>query len=130
MAVLSAMARMVALLTLALGQHSLVVSAADRAGNTTSHPVNFQVIATVGSLIATVNVFTADGRITDANTANGLLAKLNDAQDAVDKGKNNVAVNKLREFTDQVNGRAGRSIAADAAQLLATDAQYVIGTLQ
>jgi uncharacterized repeat protein (TIGR01451 family) len=120
----------VALLTLALGQHSLVVSAADRAGNTTSHPVNFQVIATIGSLITTINVFVADGRIVDANTANGLHAKLNDAQDAVNKGKNNVAVNKLREFTDQVAGRAGRSIAVDAAQLLTTDAQYVIGTLQ
>jgi uncharacterized repeat protein (TIGR01451 family) len=120
----------VALLTLGLGQHSLVVSAVDLAGNTASHPVNFQVIATVGSLITTVNVFTADGRISDSNTANGLLAKLNDAQDAIDKGKNNVAVNKLREFIDQVNGRAGRSIAPDAAQLLVTDAQYVIVTLQ
>ena len=120
----------VALLTLALGQHSLVVSAADRAGNTTSHPVTFQVIATVGSLITTVDVFTADGRITDANTANGLLSKLTDAQDAVNKSKNNVAANKLREFIDQVNGRTGRSITADAAQLLTADAQYVIGTLQ
>ena len=87
-------------------------------------------IATVGSLITTVNVFSADGRINESNTANGLLAKLNDARDAIDKGKNSVGVNKLREFIDQVNGRAGRSIAADAAQLLVTDAQYVIGTLQ
>jgi hypothetical protein len=120
----------VALLTLAPGQHNLVVSAVDQAGNTASHPVNFRVIATVGSLITTVNVFVADGRINDSNTANGLLAKLNDAQDAIDRGKNTVGVNKLREFIDQVNGRAGRSIAPDAAQLLVTDAQYVIGTLQ
>jgi cytochrome c len=120
----------VALLTLALGQHSLVVSAVDRAGNAASHPITFQVIATVGSLITTVNAFVADGRINDSNTANGLLAKLNDARDAMDKGKNSVGANKLREFTDQVNGRAGRSIAPDAAQLLVTDAQYVIGTLQ
>jgi hypothetical protein len=120
----------VALLTLALGQHSLVVSAVDRAGNTASHPVTFQVIATVGSLITTVNAFLADGRINESNTANGLFAKLDDAQDAIDKGKNSVGVNKLREFIDQVNGRAGRSIAPDAAQLLVTDAQYVIGTLQ
>lgn len=107
-----------------------VSRAADQAGNTASHPVHFQVIATVGSLITTVNVFTADGRISDSNTANRLLAKLNDVQDAIDKDKNNVAVNKLREFIDQVYGRAGRSIAADAAQLLVTDAQYVIVTLQ
>jgi hypothetical protein len=40
-----------------------------------------------------------------------------DAQDAIDKGKNNVGINKLREFIDQVNGRAGRSIAPDAAQV-------------
>ena len=53
-----------------------------------------------------------------------------DAQDAIDKGKNNVGINKLREFIDQVNGRAGRSIAPDAAQVLVTDALYVIGTLQ
>jgi hypothetical protein len=120
----------VALLTLGLGQHSLVVSAADLAGNTASHPVSFRVIANVGSLIAAVNVFVGDGRIDDSNTPNGLLAKLNDAQDAIDKGKNNVGINKLREFIDQVNGRTGRSIAPDAAQVLVTDAQYVIGTLQ
>jgi FIMAH domain len=118
------------LLTLALGPHSLVVSAVDQAGNAASHPVNFQVIATVGSLITTVHVFVRDGRINDSNTANGLLANLNDAQDAIDKGKNNVAVNKLRELLDQVNARAGRSITPDAAQLLVTDAQYVIGTLR
>jgi len=120
----------IVLLTLALGQHSLVVSAVDQAGNTANHPVNFQVIATVGSLITTVNIFVGDGRINDSNTANGLLAKLSDAQDAIDKGKNNVGANKLREFIDQVNGRAGRSVALDAAQLLVTDAQYVIATLQ
>jgi arabinoxylan arabinofuranohydrolase len=102
-------------LTLALGPHSLVVSAVDQAGNAASHPVNFQVIATVGSLITTVHVFVRDGRINDSNTANGLLANLNDAQDAIDKGKNNVAVNKLRELLDQVNARAGRSITPDAA---------------
>jgi hypothetical protein len=75
-----------------------------------------------------VNGFIADGRIDD--TANGLLAKLNETQEAIDRGKNNVGVNKLREFIDQVNGRAGRSIALDAAQFLVADAQYVIGTLQ
>jgi len=120
----------IALLTLALGQHSLLVSAVDGAGNTVSQPVAFRVIANVGSLIAAVNVFVGDGAITDSNTANGLLVKLRDAQDAIDKGKNNVAVNKLREFIDQVNGRAGRSVATHAAQLLVTDAGFVIGTLQ
>jgi len=120
----------VALSTLALGPHTLVVSAVDMAGKTASRSITFQVIATVGSLMTTVNGFVTDGRINDSSAANGLLAKLNDAQDAIDKGKNNVAVNKLREFIDQVNGRAGRSIAADAAQLLVADAQYVIGTLQ
>jgi hypothetical protein len=80
--------------------------------------------------LTTVNLFIADGRIDDSNTANGLLASLKDAQDAIDKGKNNVAVNKLREFIDQVKVRAERSIALDAAQLLVTDAQCVIATLQ
>jgi hypothetical protein len=118
----------VPLSTLAPGQHRLVVSAVDHAGNAASHPLDFQVVATVASLIATVNGFIADGRIDD--TANGLLAKLNETQEAIDRGKNNVGVNKLREFIDQVNGRAGRSIALDAAQFLVADAQYVIGTLQ
>ena len=77
-----------------------------------------------------MNLFIADGRIDDSNTTNGLCANVKDAQDAIDEGKNKVAVNKLREFMDQVNARAGRSIALDAAQLLVTHAQYVIGTLQ
>jgi uncharacterized repeat protein (TIGR01451 family) len=118
----------VPLSTLAPGHHRLVAFAVDHAGNAASHALDFQVVATVASLIATVNGFIADGRIDDA--ANGLRAKLSEAQDAIDRDKNIVAVNKLQEFIEQVNGRAGRSIAPDAAQFLVRDAQYVIGTLQ
>jgi len=39
-------------------------------------------------------------------------------------------MSKLQDFIDQVKAQSGRHITPDAAQILVTDAQYVIGTLR
>jgi uncharacterized repeat protein (TIGR01451 family) len=116
-------------LTLALGTHNFVLSAVDVAGNSRSQNVAFTVIATIDSLIASVNVFAGQQKIDDSNTVKSLLAKLNDAKQAAERGNKTAAVNKLAEFMDLVRNQSGRHIASDAAQILVADAQYVIGTL-
>ena len=120
----------VSLLTLSLGTHRFVVSATDVAGTSRNQEVTFRVIATLDSLIASVNVFVGQNKIDDSNTAKGLLGKLNDAMQAVQRGKNAAAISKLQDFIDQVNAQRGRHISADAAQLLVVDAQYVISALR
>jgi uncharacterized repeat protein (TIGR01451 family) len=116
-------------LTLALGTHNFVLSAVDVAGNSRSQNVAFTVIATIDSLIASVNVFAGQQKIDDSNTVKSLLAKLNDAKQAAERGNKTAAIHKLAEFIDLVRNQSGRHIASDAAQILVSDAQYVIGTL-
>jgi len=115
--------------TRGLGNHILVVTGADVAGHSTSQTVTFRIIATIDSLIATVNVFAAQNMIDDAATVGGLLGKLDDARQAASRGNNTVAINKLQNFIDQVRAQSGKHITPGAAQTLITDAQYVISTL-
>jgi uncharacterized repeat protein (TIGR01451 family) len=120
----------ISLLTLGLGMHSFVLTAADAAGNSVNPRVTISIMATLDSLIASVNVFQAQQKIDDSKTVNALLAKLNDAKQAAARGNNTAAKNKLQEFADLVRAQIGRHIAPDAAQVLITDAEYVMGTLQ
>ena len=60
----------ISLLTLTLGQHTFNASASDVAGNSTQQSVPFTVIATIDSLIATVNAFAAQGQIRGIGTEN------------------------------------------------------------
>jgi hypothetical protein len=120
----------ISMLTLALGTHSFVLTATDVAGNSRSQNVAFTVIATIDSLIASVNVFAGQNKIDDSNTVKSLLAKLNDTKDLVMRGKKAAAIDKLQGFIDLVTTQRGRHITADAAQILIADAQYVIGTLR
>lgn len=119
----------ISLLTLALGAHSFVLSATDVVGNSRSQTFTFTVIATFDSLIASVSVFAAQQKV-DVSTVKSLLAKLNDAKEAAQRGSTKAATNRLEEFIDLVRAQSGRHITADAAQILVADAQYVIGTLR
>jgi hypothetical protein len=120
----------ISLLTLALGTHSLVESATDMAGNSRSQTVTFRVIATLDSLIASVNVFAAQKRIDDPAVVKRLLGKLADAKQAMERGNKATAIARLQDFIDQVKTQNGRHITPDAAQILIADALYVIGTLR
>jgi hypothetical protein len=112
------------LLTLPLGAHTFIVSATDAAGNLSQRSRTFHVVATIRSLIAAVDVYGQQGRIAPT-TLNTLNAKLNDAQDAFDRGNVTVVRNKLSDFIDA----CGKRVASDVAAVLIADAQYVIGGL-
>ena len=116
------------LLTLAVGTHTFSVSAADQAGNISTSNVTFRIVATVDTLIGTVNTLIASGQI-DASIGQSLLSKLEDAKRALSRGNQAAARGKLTDFSSQVSAQSGHSIAPSAAQLLIADGAYVIGTL-
>jgi hypothetical protein len=114
------------LLTQTLGSHTMEVVAVDVAGNTARQSVSFRVVATIDSLIASVNIYALQGKI-DASNQRSLLSKLNDAKAALDRGNTSAASAKLRDVIGQCNAQSGRGISADAAAVLAADAEYVLG---
>ena len=59
----------------------------------------------------------ADAGVLKANQTHGLIAKLNGAIDALDRDKNNVAINKLSDFIDQVEGVLSPENGADLIAL-------------
>jgi len=61
--------------------------------------------------------------------ANSLLAKLDAAQAAVDRGQTSVAINKLQAFINEVQAQAGKHIDSMHAQHMVMHAQLVIQAL-
>jgi hypothetical protein len=112
------------LLTLPLGAHTFVASASDAAGNASQRSVTFHLVATIQSLVVAVNAYATEGKV-DPAAKNSLLAKLNDAQAALDRGNVIVVRNKLSDFI----GVCRKRVPADVANALIADAQYVLGTL-
>lgn len=115
-------------LTLALGSHTFSVSAADLAGNTVSRTVAFRVTATIDSLIATVNLLMAQGRI-DARMSSHLLARLDDVRQAINRGSGTAAQRMLDALSNHLSAQRGRMIDAAAAEVLRADVQYVAGAM-
>ena len=69
------------------------------------------------------------GHITNAGVRDSLLAKLDAAQAALDRGQPGVAVNLLHAFVNQLNAQAGKHIVADHAIHLVDHARNVITAL-
>lgn len=114
------------LYTLALGNHTLTVTAADYYGNSATKSVTFSVTATVQSLKASVNRFYSEGKITKSGIRDSLLDKLNTAQTYLNKGNIKAAQNTLQAFINAVMAQKGKAITPSAADLLITDAKWVI----
>ncbi|MEH7501525.1 DNRLRE domain-containing protein [Neobacillus drentensis] len=100
------------LYTLPLGQHTLVISSIDLAGNKGSTTVHFQTVASIDSLKALVTRIVDNKWIDNAGIANSLQAKL--------------ANNDLNSFMNEVKAQNGKHISSEAATYLLRDAQYVL----
>lgn len=100
------------LYTLPLGQHTLVVSSSDLAGNQVSKTVHFQTVASIDSLKALVTRFADSKWIDNAGVADSLQDKL--------------ANNDLKGFVNEVKAQSGKHISSEAATYLLRDAQYVL----
>ncbi len=69
------------------------------------------------------------GHIDNAGVANSLLAKLDAAQRALDRGQTAVAVNNVQAFIQAVEAQAGKHIVAEHAEHLIMHAQEVLTAL-
>ena len=69
------------------------------------------------------------GHITNKGVAKSLLAKLDAAQAALDRGQPGVAVNLLHAFTNEVNAQTGKHIVAEHAGHLVEHAGKVLKAL-
>lgn len=113
------------LLDLALGQHILTVWAIDVSGNVGEASVTFTVVASLGSLQATVDRYADEGVITNAGVIGSLRKMLDAAEAAVARGDLEAARNTLDAFAQYVEAQSGKHIPQEAARLLRTDALAV-----
>ncbi len=111
----------------ALGTHTLAVTATDTVGNTSSSSVSFGVIATIESLICACNQLYAEGQIDNEGILNSLLVKL--AKYEKDNGDVPDAKNYLKNFINHVEAQSGKHMSVAAANLLLSDAAYIIAHL-
>ena len=116
----------VAMHPLALGAHTLEVTATDKAGNTRDVTVSFTVTTSLPDLQAMVDRFAAQRRI-PSSTARTLDRDLDDARRLLFDGKPAKAIEKLASFRDTVSRRVGDRAVRD---LLVTDADVVIAALR
>jgi hypothetical protein len=89
------------------------------------HPMD----ATISALRDCVQHAADTGMIDNAGIARSLLAKVDGAQAALDRGQPAVAVNKLQAFIHEVQAQAGKHIDAEHADHMAMHAQMVIDAL-
>jgi hypothetical protein len=84
---------------------------------------------TIASLVACVGHAAQHGFIDNQGITNSLLAKLDAAQAAQDRGQTKTAVNLLNAFIHEVQAQAGKYIVQEHAQHLVMHAQMVIQAL-
>ena len=85
--------------------------------------------ATIQSLRTCVLHAAAEGHIDNQGITSSLLAKLDAAQAALDRGQAEVAVNLLAAFVRDVRAQSGKHIAQEHAAHLLMHAQAVIQLL-
>ncbi|HLQ62346.1 MAG TPA: hypothetical protein VK131_10820, partial [Candidatus Acidoferrales bacterium] len=112
-----------------LGSHTFRVVATDNLGNTGTTSVTFTVIATPHSLVDDVTQFFALGKIKNRGLEQSLLAKLDAASDALDRGTCNAARNLYQAFINELMAQSGKGIDATAAATMIADAEFVIAHL-
>ena len=108
-----------------LGQHTLVVTAADVAGWVTAAAASFELIATLASLSGTIARLRQLGEIDNDGIERSFLAKVHAATSAAQRGQPNVAQNELSALLAELSAQRGHHISDRAAQFLIGDVTYV-----
>ncbi len=105
------------------GNHTLVVTATDKAGNVSTKSVTFKVGATTTSLMNDVDRYYSEGKIKSA----GVYSALKSLLETIYKTKSTkTAALKLTAFITLVKAQRGKMITADAADMLLTDARWML----
>jgi hypothetical protein len=84
---------------------------------------------TIASLTTCVEHCASQGLIDNQGVTNSLLAELDAAQAALDRGQTSVAINDLQAFIYEVQAQAGKHIDSMHAQHMVMHAQLVIQAL-
>jgi len=111
---------------LAPGTHTVVVTATDALGNSSTLTRHFKVQASAASLEANIQRARNEGSITSQGAYNGLLTKLQDARAKHAQGKHPAERNVLDAFIDQVKAKRGNGIDGATANRLIAFAQDLI----
>jgi hypothetical protein len=110
------------------GPYEAVLQVTDDRGATSTDTVVLTAIspqAAIRALIADVRAIALPPTV-----ANGLVAKLQDAVTALDRGKVKVAVNKLTDFIAQVEGLRGKRLTNAQADQLVASARRILAVLR
>ena len=113
-----------------LGTYTVNVTAEDCAGNTASETLTWDMIATLDSLYKTVERLCyweeIEYKSLDTGICNSLLTKVENAIDHDQKGQQDVTINMLNAFLNEVDAQDGNKITPRAAAILRMDALYLI----
>jgi len=114
------------LTTLALGDHTFEVGADDNVGNVSpTESVTFSIVVTPESMIEAISIFEGLGDIAPV-LSKSLLAKLRAAAVKFHAGDCMTAANLYSAFIHEVEAQRNKKITSFAADILITDAQYLI----
>lgn len=112
-----------------LGQWPVSAEAEDNAGLISHSSASFELIATIESLLGTVDRLCLENYISKAGVCQSLTQKLNAALRDRDRGRFNAAINTLKAFQYEVSAQANKSIKPEGVHLLLMDSSYVIEQL-
>jgi hypothetical protein len=111
---------------LALGEHTLVVTAADKAGNTATRSITFEVTTSLADLDALLTRYNTDGTVSDKTTAN-LRYSLSRAIAAAADGSEQRTMLYLEQFAARADNQVKGDADDDAVrELLLRDARVLI----
>ncbi|MBZ5629819.1 MAG: hypothetical protein LAO06_13250 [Acidobacteriia bacterium] len=114
------------LTALSLGTHTFSVNSLDNVNNAGTQSVTFSVIVTSDSIKQDIKQFLQSGAIKNIGIAISLLAKLDVAGAARDRGRCSTAANLYRAFINELQAQSGKHVDPTAAQIMILDAQYLI----
>ncbi len=118
------------LLKYKLGNHTLVVTAVDKAGNTATKSVTFKVIASTSTLITTVKRYYDQGAIKSRVVRDRLLLWLRAARSFEQAGMSRWAIVNLASFQVTVGMETPRRITKAASRVMIDDAIYTMAKIR
>jgi hypothetical protein len=121
--------QLVELRLVAAGEHTITVFALDKADNVTTVSTDFFVTVDIDGLIASVEYMCQEGWINSPGICTSYLAKLYNAEKAIDRGQCHVAENVLNAFIKELKALSGIGLTVEAANVSKTNALYVIEDL-
>ncbi len=114
------------LTALSLGMHTFNALSVDNLNNAGTNSVMFSVIVTPDSIEGNVRQFLQSGAIKNIGIAISLLAKLDVAEAARNRGRCSTAATLYHAFINELQAQSGKHVDPTAAQIMIADAQYLI----